>query len=451
MVSFYKAPARRSFDRSAFELECTDLDLKGRGLGRARDAVWFVKELIPGEIARVQPLNLKGTAGEARIIKLLKRSPERLEDACPYAASCGGCPLSHLPPEMSLKAKTDGVRRLFAKQLKLELPEPDFSEESPQEGYRRACRLAVRFDHGALHLGFRKELSKELCDIQNCLVLTPRLNALLPSLKGALSALSCRGRIGHCELLDSDKAAGAALRLTEELPAEDERKLAAFADEHNLVLSVQESYKETLGTDDSVKVRERLIAGDPEDLYITSAGIRIRCLPTSFAQVNAHINAAMVKRVLELINPKAGMQVLDLFCGLGNFTLPLARAGATVAGVDVVPPMTALASENAAAAGISTASFVTADLEEPFEKLPFAKAGCDAAVLDPGRSGAKRSSLWVARRRIPKVLMISCNPLAASRDLAAFRDQGYQISKWGIFDMFPRTSHVETAFVLERK
>lgn len=450
MVSFYVEPKRRSFDRKAFELKCDGLDLHCRGVGRARDAVWFVEGLLPGETARVQPLSQKGSSGEASIIKIIEASPKRVTPACDKSELCGGCPLAHIEQHQALEAKAEGVRRLLARQTKLELGAPDFLECGNALGYRRACRFALRFDRGVLKMGFRAAGSKEICNIDCCEVLTARINSSLETIYNTLADLKCRGKMGHLEVLDSDGALGLSLRLTVKLTAEDEAKLQELSAQLSAVISVQEPYVEKLGTDRTEKIKERVIAGDPETLYLKAHDIKIRCLPTSFAQVNADMNAAMIAHVLKEIEPKEGMRVLDLFCGLGNFTLPIAATGAACSGVDIVPAMVKMATENAARENIPTAHFATADLEAPFESMVFAKDGYEAVVMDPGRSGARRASTYVASRKIPKVVMISCNPLAASRDLEAFMKAGYKVSRWGLFDMFPKTTHVEMMLVLER-
>lgn len=251
MVSFYVEPKRQSFDKKAFELKCDSLDLHCRGVGRARDTVWFVEGLLPGETARVQPLTRKGSSGEARIIKMLESSPLRQKSGCELMGKCGGCPLAHVDPQQALEAKAEGVKRLFSRQAKILLKDPDFLEHGDPLGYRRACRFALRFDHGILKMGFRGAMSKEICSIGHCEVLTSRINASLKSIYDTLSKLKCRGKLGHLEVLDSDGALGLALRLTVTLPKEDEAILSELAQKLRLVISVLEPYVEKLGTDRS--------------------------------------------------------------------------------------------------------------------------------------------------------------------------------------------------------
>lgn len=448
MVSFY-VPKKKSFDRSAFELACQSLDIRGQGVGRARGCVWFCEDLLPGETARVQPLWQKDTTGQCSVIKLLKRSERRLDDKCPVRGQCGGCPLAHINPDDALDAKIAGVGRIF-KKAGIELPKPSFIERSPQQGYRRSCRLAARFDRGQFRLGFRGGKSKDVCTIDSCLTLDPRLNALLPDLRSLLGSLKCRGRIGHCELVRGDAAIGMNLRVTSRIPEDDEKALSEFASPRGIVVSATENVMVRTGLGEQEEARTRNVCGDPDSLYITSDGIKVLCRGDSFVQVNSEVNKAMVSHVLEAVKPRPGMSVLDLFCGIGNFTLPLARSGAEVTGADVVDSMTALAARSAEMAGIRTASFVTVDLDEAFEKDDFARDLPDAVVMDPGREGASRACAYCAKRGVPLVVLVSCNPLAAARDLPSLLSSGYSLRQWGSFDMFPRTAHVEAAFVLAK-
>jgi 23S rRNA (uracil1939-C5)-methyltransferase len=448
MVSFY-VPQRKSFDRSAFELSCDSLDIKGQGVGRARGCVWFCEGLLPGEQARVQPVWQKGTTGQCSIIRLDKRSDRRLEDPCPLHGKCGGCPLAHIDPEDALKAKADGIVRIF-KKAGIVLPEPSFIERSPQQGYRRSCRLAARFDRGQFRLGFRAGRSKDLCDVESCLTLCPELDSLLPDLKKLLGSLKCRGKIGHCELVRGDCATGMSLRVTTALGNEDEKAVSDFASQRGIVAWAAENVSSRTSESGKVETRSRLLCGDQDALSITSGGVRILCRGDSFVQVNRAINDAMVSRVLAAVDPKPGMSVLDLFCGIGNFTLPLAKAGASATGADVVESMTDLAARSAELAGIKTASFVTRDLDEAFEKDDFARGDHDAVVMDPGRDGATRACAYCVKRGIPLVVLISCNPLAAARDVPQLASAGWNVEQWGIFDMFPRTAHCEMMLVLRK-
>ena len=288
-------------------------------------------------------------------------------------------------------------------------------------------------------------------------MLTERLNALLGPLTALVNTLEQKKSIGHVELLDSDLKVAVLLRMTQKLTAADEAALIAFGREHDLAMFVLEPYKQL---DDSDVLRERLLGSEPvesgfaeaeQQIMVQSLGSKIYCSPSCFVQVNAAMNNAMLRRVSEAVAPHAGQKVLDLFSGLGNFSLPLAAAGSSVVGVDIVFDMVRRANANAAVNGVAErAKFYVADLEEPFENQLWAKDKYDVVVMDPGRMGAKRAVQFMGKLQPAKIVMISCNPLAAARDCSQLLSSHYKIETWGAFDMFPHTSHVEIMLVFTR-
>ena len=505
MATIYKQDKKAAAPK-AFETVCTGLDIMGRGVCRHDDKVYFVPGLLPHERARIMPV--AGTAEDKTasgvVTKMIDCSPERVTPCCDHQASCGGCPLMHLPPEMAFNAKVQGVAKLLVKSvlqgtleaksgkasgavgsarlgrnstIKQALAQkqvaaknaaraaeltalsreaaakvgaPSFTETGATEGYRRACRLAIRADHGKLYLGFRKDKSSQLVPISACPVLEPRLNAVLAPLTALVNTLEQKKSIGHVELLASDLKVAVLLRMTAQLESHDEAALIAFGQEHDLAMFALEPFKQL---DDSEVLRERLL-GAPESasqVLVQSLGCKIYCSPSCFVQVNAAMNHAMLQRVLAAVAPHEGQKVLDLFSGLGNFSLPLAAAGSTVAGVDIVFDMVRRANANAAVNGVAAkAKFYVADLEEPFENQLWAKEHYDVVVMDPGRMGAKRAVQFMGKLKPHKIVMISCNPLAAARDCSQLLRAHYKIESWGAFDMFPHTSHVEIMLVFTR-
>ena len=496
----------------------------------------------------------------AKVTKLLTVSPQRLTPTCPLHEQCGGCPLDHLPEAMALDAKIKGIAQLFTKvivqgtkaaltptsskavassrfnskstikqalahkqaQAKQKarqqeiakataaasalMQQPNFVLHGESTGYRRACRLALRADHGKLYLGFRAAQSNELVPLTHCEVLTERNNALLAPLTSLVNTLSCKKSIGHVELLDTDGLVGVLFRLTCHLEQVDELKLQDFAQQHQVVISVLEPFKQL---DDTEVVRERIIAtpenplsavaapavssapaaspdagsedsaASTEDsaagstknaadagksaagagksaassaLFVHSHDCTVYCSPSSFVQVNSAMNQALLAQVLSEVAPHPEQKVLDLFSGLGNFALPIAKAGASVVGIDIVSDMVQRAQENAQDNGLSPeqARFYMANLEEPFESQMWAKEHYDVVVMDPGRMGAKRAVTYMDKLQPNKIIMISCNPLAASRDCSQLLASHYKITSWGVVDMFPRTAHVEMVLVFTR-
>ena len=512
MVSFYKSE-KKATALKAIELQCESLDIQGRGVCKKDGMVYFVDNLMPGEKARVVPVANNAIAGSlaskdkafsGNVSKLLEASCDRRAQDCPLQNQCGGCPLEHLPQEMSLKAKVEGVASLLAKSVaqgtiaskstkvssskgssKLgrnstikqvlakkqadakntarnkELVElskqaasaiatPSFCISGDEINYRRACRLAVRADHGKIYLGFREGKAQDLVPVDHCKVLTARNNALLEPLRVLVNTLEGKKNIGHVELLDTDGAVGVLLRMTKNVSSGDEERLAKFGLEQGVVVSVLEPFKQL---DDTEVVRERVISQDNErELYVMSHDCKIACSPSSFVQVNGAMNKAMIEQVLKEVAPSQDKKVLDLFSGLGNFAIPIAKAGAKVVGIDIVSDMVRRANENAQLNNIDSeqARFFVADLEEAFESQLWAKDQYDVVVMDPGRLGAKRSVGYMSKLKPQKIVMISCNPLAASRDTTALISSNYKLESWGAIDMFPRTAHLEIMLVFTR-
>lgn len=442
MVTFYK-PQKKEVEKKAVKVTCTDLDLQGRGVARDDKYVYFVDGLMPGDIANILASNVKGKVATAKITKIIKPSEKRLKKDCALIGTCGGCSLQHIPQDMLIESKVRGIEKLFSKTLPNPLGEPSFVHVGKNTEYRRACRFAIRGDHGKLHLGFREEKSHNLVKVIDCLCLSERMNNAIEPLNRVINSMRQKASLGHIEFLDSDGALGILLRMTKPLSDEDASLLCCFGKEYNAVISVVEPYRDPMIITKVETTRERFIYGSKDDLFIISHGVKLKCKPSSFVQINKELNEKMIDTVLSMLDVNADSKIMDLFCGLGNFTMPLAACGAKVVGVDIVSKMIEDARENVKELGLDKASFEVADLEELFENQSWAKDNYDAVVLDPGRQGAKRAVVFLAKKRVSKIVMISCNPLAASRDSLELVNAGYKIKQWGVCDMFPRTSHVE--------
>lgn len=454
MVSFYK-PKQKENRQKSTEFSCASLDISGRGVGHIEGRLCFVDGVLPSEKAKIVYTQEQGKSRviEAKLIKLLSKAQSRQEPDCQVLSSCGGCRLQHIEQNMALNAKIEGIKRLFKKNCQQELPNPYYKVSGQQLSYRRVCRLAVRADRGVLSLGFRAEKSHSVTEFSSCCCLTDRLNKVIPVLREKLNALPSKGKIGHLDLIDSDGALGIGIRLVSKLTKEDEACLNALGKSLNAVISVYETEKVFLHPTDLKPVEklvERLIVGEEKDLYVTSAGCRIYCRPSSFVQINKEINAQILKAVQDEVQPHQGLQVLDLFCGLGNFSLPLASKGAQVTGVDVVAEMIKAANKNALELQLP-ARFYAADLESSFETQKWSKNSFEVVVLDPGRQGARHAVEYLARKMAEKIVYVSCNPMAASRDSLVLLQAGYKIERWGVFDMFPRTSHIESLWIFKKK
>lgn len=442
---YYNKPIRKVVEYNAVG---KTIDVSCNCVINIEEKTFFVAGLLPNEEARVR---VSSGNHKAELVQILSSSPKRKKKDCSFCRECGGCPLFYMPTDMAFDSKVSGIQRLFTKVLKDPITDPSFAVTSPEYGYRRVCRLATRRDHGKVVVGFRNAFSQDVVPVEKCLVLTERLNAVIAPLTKCINQLpQVKKTLGHIELVDSIGAVGVYIRLTELLKPEEEEKLKSFAkeSESQLVIYVAEPYKNIMGDEE---LKERCISENSEELYIFLDKYKVTFSPSAFIQINEAVNTQMVQKVLDAVQPKESAKVLDLFCGLGNFSFPLAASGATVRGVDIVSSMVKAGNENATMHGLSNLSFSVANLEEDFEKQLWAKEQYDAVVLDPGRSGARRVSLFLGKLKPPLIVMISCNPQAAARDVTELVKAGYKVESWGVFDMFPRTTHVEMLLILRKE
>ncbi len=451
MVKFYKPEAKKASPKH-FSVVITDADIKGKGLGKREDVTWFVSGALPGEEVVVRELSRKGNVGEAELINILKRSPERQEPVCRYFGKCGGCSLQHMSEREELLCKVNGIRRLMNKVFRLEIPEPDRAETGARYGYRRSLRLSVQGDRREIHLGFRQEKNSKIVEITECPVLKEELSHLLQPLRETLLKLSNYKLIGHLELVSGNNGTAVLVRTINVLPECDEELFREFGNREKTAVYLQIRHEK--GREDLVQ-REELKFLNPEifggeRLWYDDAGVKVFFTPGDFIQVNGEMNARMVAAVTEYLDPSPDDEIWDLFSGGGNFALALAGKVKHVYGIEVVKNMVQEARMNAEALGISNAEFILQDLSDDFEKTVWAKSQVNKVLLDPGRQGADKVMQHLIRKKVPRVVYVSCNPLTMIRDLKPLLENGYVFEKWSAFNMFPNTEHVETVVLLSR-
>ncbi|WP_037044426.1 23S rRNA (uracil(1939)-C(5))-methyltransferase RlmD, partial [Pseudomonas sp. BAY1663] len=377
---------------------------------------------------------------EARCERVFAGSAQRRVEPCPHARQCGGCNLQHAGADDQLALKQRTLNEQLARFAGLQPEAWAAPLTGPELGYRRRARLAVRWDAKALHLdiGFRAAASQQIVSIEQCPVLVQPLQSLLPGLLATLRGLDKPQAIGHVEVFSGTTEA-LLVRHTVALPDSDLARLLAFAHEYRAQLWLQ-------GEGEPQAVEPAPFLG----YRLARWQLELAWQPGDFVQVNAPVNEAMVAQALEWLAPAQGERVLDLFCGLGNFSLPLARQGAQVVGVEGVEAMVERARENARRNGLAHAHFYRADLSKPLAGAPWARGGFAAVLLDPPRDGAlqivRQMSMLDARR----VVYVSCNPATLARDAAELVAQGYRLKRAGVLDMFPQTAHVEAMALFER-
>lgn len=404
----------------------------GRGIAFVEGRTWFIEGALPGEEVEARVLAARSKVVEARSERVLTASEQRRTEPCAHARTCGGCNLQHLPASDQLALK----ERSLADQLSRQGLEPKSwapALTGPEFGYRRRARLAVRWNVATrrLDVGFRAAASQDIVSIHECPVLVQPLQTLLPALLKTLHELDKPQVLGHVELF-SGFAEAVLIRHTAALAEADQQRLAHFAREQGVQLWLQGD-------------------GQPQPLEAYTAlgyrlpawGLELEWRPGDFVQVNGPVNEAMIAQALDWLAPQAGERVLDLFCGLGNFALPLARIGAEVVAVEGVAEMVERARTNAVRNGLETAHFYQADLSKPLAQAEWAKGGFAAVLLDPPRDGAYELVGQMSTLGARRVAYVSCNPATLARDAAELVRQGYRLEKVGVLDMFPQTAHVE--------
>jgi 23S rRNA (uracil1939-C5)-methyltransferase len=411
----------------------------GRGIAHEGGRTWFVAGALAGELVEARVLAARSQVVDARIERVLESSPLRREPTCALAGRCGGCTLQHLPhaEQLALKQRTlaDQLQRLAA----LEPEEWAAPLVGPEFGYRRRARLAVRWESksGRLEVGFRAAASQAIVDLDRCPVLVQALQSLLADLPAVLRGLRKPQAIGHAELFQGT-ACALLVRHTQPLPDEDRAALRAFCTAHDAQLWWQGEGEPQADQ-----------AGQVLGYRLEAQALTLAWRPGDFVQVNAPVNEAMLAQALDWLAPQAEERILDLFCGLGNFALPLAQRAAEVVGVEGVQAMVERAAANAAANGLDNVHFHRADLSEPLQQAPWARGGFAAVLLDPPRDGAAVVVGQLRSLGARRVLYVSCNPATLARDAAALARQGYRLKRAGILDMFPQTAHVEAMALFE--
>ncbi|MCI0510337.1 23S rRNA m(5)U-1939 methyltransferase [Chromohalobacter marismortui] len=428
-------------DAPADTLTIERLAHDGRGVARDPEGkTVFVDQALSGERVRVAVHRQRKRFDEAHVVERLETSPERATPPCAYYGRCGGCDLQHLELDAQREHKRRTLEELFTRQG-LTLPEVQVLAGAGA-GYRRRARLGVKCDaEGIPHLGFRARGSEHLIDIDTCVVLEPMLSRLMAPLRACLTALEAPRRVGHIELIATAEGACVVVRQLREVP-DDETCWRRFAVEHDVTLAWRVG-RET-------PTLRWLHAPRGEALHVSlaleDATLSLGCAPGDFLQINAEVNAQLVRTALRWLAPKGQERVLDLFAGVGNFTLALAPRVAAITGIEGSPAMIERLADNARRTGLHHIGAQQADLATRMPDV----AEVDWVVLDPPRGGAETLCRALAAQAVEKVLYVSCDPAALARDTAHLVQGGYRIERAALADMFPHTAHLESMLLLTR-
>jgi 23S rRNA (uracil1939-C5)-methyltransferase len=436
---------RKTIPTEPVRARIDSLSHDGRGVAHVDGKATFIEGALPGEEVLFVYRMQRKRYDEGDVIEIVAPSPERATPRCAHFGVCGGCSLQHASPAAQIRLKEDilleSLRRIGDVMPEKVLP----PLTGPHWGYRRRARLGAKYveKKQAMLVGFREKRSSLLADLNRCEVLHPAVGEHLPELRLLLRGLQAYNRIPQVEVAAGDSAVALVFRHLEPLSDADRAALRAFGEQRGYYIYLQPAGPDSVAAlwPDDARLYYSLPAHD----------VRLEFRPTDFTQVNGAMNGLMVEQALALLDPGPRERVLDLFCGLGNFTLPIARRAHNVIGVEGDAKLVQRARDNARHNGISNAEFHAADLDAADAQWPWLTGGFDKILLDPPRTGALAAVRRIGPLHASRLVYVSCNPATFARDAAELvRHHGYRLASAGVMDMFPHTTHVECMALFEK-
>jgi 23S rRNA (uracil1939-C5)-methyltransferase len=423
----------------------------GRGICHIEGKVVFVHRALPGEEVRFRYCRTRSKYDEGDVLEVLKPSPLRVEPHCQHFGICGGCSQQHLGADAQITGKQERLLENLQKIGKV-TPEhilPPLTAEN--WGYRRKARLGVQYmrREQVVRVGFRERSSSFLADLKRCEVLHPSVGERITELAKLIGSLSIKDRIPQVEVAVGDDNTALVFRHLDPLSGSDLERLTQLGQENKLMIFLQPGGPKTITR--LWPAPEVSDASTTLSYRLPDHNVELEFQPTDFTQVNAELNKKMIRQALMLLEPQAGDRVLDLFCGLGNFSLPLARKVGALVGVEGEAGLVDRARENADRNSIDNVEFHVADLNGDLAIEPWYGAGFDKLLLDPPRSGAQVVVSHLPNPLPSRIVYVSCDPATLARDAGILvNEQGYQLVSAGVMDMFPHTAHVESIALFEK-
>ena len=422
------------------------LDQDGRGIARRDGKTIFIEGALAGEIVTASVYRSKPSYENAVVQRILHESSQRVTPQCVNFGRCGGCSMQHVDARAQVAAKQRVLEDSLWHIGKVVAGQMLSPIHGPSWGYRRRARMTARyvFKKGGSLIGFHEKRSSFVADMSSCEVLLPRISKLLPALRELVGKLSIRERLPQVEVACGDIADVLVLRVLEPPSDADKAHLKAFADTHNVHLYLQPKGPETAFP---------FWPEAPADLFysLPEFAVKMPFFPTEFTQVNHDVNRVLVHRALALLGPQPGERVADMFCGIGNFSLPIARSGAHVTGIEGSASLVTRAAENAAYNGLSdSAQYRAMDLFRIDVDKFKALGQFERMLIDPPRDGAAELVKALAAAPPRRIVYVSCNPATLARDASMLvHEQRYVLSAAGVVNMFPHTAHVESIAVFD--
>lgn len=441
-----KRRRRPALPKEPVTLAVESLSHDGRGVARDEGKTCFIDNALPGETVTAVYTGRHRRFDELRALSVDEPAPERVEPPCAHAGICGGCSLQHMEPSAQIAFKQATLKEHFAHFGGIEPEQWEPPMTGPKLGYRRKARLGVRyvFKREEVLVGFREKRNSFITAIDGCEVLDPRVGKRIPALRELILSLSVFRELAQIEVACGDESAALVFRHLAPLSEADLAAMVAFGQSQDLHIYLQPKGPDSVHRIWPLEGEERL------SYSLDSFGVRLFFHPMDFTQVNAEINQQMVSQALDWLDPQPEERVLDLFCGLGNFTLPLATRAGQVVGVEGDETMVVRGRENACRNGLENTEFHGADLQADFTQASWAKEGFDKILIDPPRSGALEVVQYLSAFGAKRIVYVSCNPATLARDAGVLVTHGYRLVRAGVMDMFPHTAHVESMAVFER-
>ena len=432
-------------DQTPFQIEIIDLVHDGRGVARRPEGqanagkTVFVSGALPGETVMAQQTARQRSFDEAKTLEVLHASPDRVDPRCPHFGTCGGCALQHLAEDKQIHTKQRALLENLERIGKV-TPEsvlPPLTDAA--WGYRRKGRFSVRRveKKNKTLVGFREQDPRFVADLSICHTVIPQIGFKIDALAVLVDGMDARREIPQIEFIAGDDTIALVFRHLVPLSERDRDVLTAFAQAHDFAILLQPGGIDSVHPlwPEAPKLAFRLPQWDLE----------LQFRPLDFIQVNAGLNQKMIASALALLDPRSDERVLDLFCGLGNFTLPLARGAREVVGVEGDAGLIKRARENAAHNNLGNVAFHAADLAQDLRGHSWMRDGFDRLLLDPPRSGADAVLKQLPLKGLKRIVYVSCHPASLARDAGYLvNERGWKLGAAGVMDMFPHTAHVES-------
>ncbi len=445
------ARRRKKLPKEPVWAKIESLSHEGRGIAHIEGKTVFVHGALPGEDVLFQYKRQRLGYDEAHALEISNPAKERVTPKCKFFGLCGGCSLQHMQHDFQVKHKQSVLMEQFTHigKVKPKFVIPPLTGSA--WGYRRKARLGVKYvkKKGRVLVGFREKYSPFVADMNSCEILYPFVGRLIEPLQCLITKLSLMKQIPQIEVAVGDKITALIFRHLAAFNDEDIVKLNVFREQYNIDIYLQSAGLDSVTPllDKNTETTVKQLSYDLSEFDIT-----LNFLPMDFTQVNLEINCAMVSRVLKLLEVNNQDSVLDLFCGIGNFTLPLARKSDHVLGVEGDHSLVARAKENAVFNNISNVEFRVINLAKDNLNEDFTKDGFNKLLLNPARNGAQTIIENINFKSIEKIVYVSCNPSTLARDAGILvNDKNFQLDKAGVIDVFPHTTHVESIAVFSKK